>query len=112
MIRVSVLKGFWVNKRVFCAFPTLTKIKFTPTKILNKLLTTTGEALDYKKDSKGKKPVDVVISAFTNDDISSLAALEGEEILAAASYAPDNARLSKTAENQYKIGKLVSLIIF
>jgi len=68
-----------------------------------------GEALDYKKDSKGKKPVDVVISAFTNDDISSLAALEGEEILAAASYAPDNARLSKTAENQYKIGKLVSV---
>ena len=68
-----------------------------------------GEALKYKKSQKGPKPMDVVISAFTNEDIDSLSALHGEEILAVASYASNNARLVKTTENQNKITKLISL---
>jgi len=66
------------------------------------------EALAYKKSKSGAKPADVVISAFTNADISAVTALDGEEILAAASYSAANARLVKTAANENKIGKLVS----
>jgi len=66
------------------------------------------EALDYKKTQSGDKPVDVVISAFTNDDISALLALDGDEILGALSYAPDNARLDEEEGNEKKISKLIS----
>ena len=65
------------------------------------------EALDYKEAKSGPKPVDIVISAFTNDDVASLAALQGPEILAAVSYSADNARLVKTKDAE-QIGKLVS----
>jgi len=65
------------------------------------------EALDYKEAQSGPKPVDVVISAFTNEDVASLAALQGPEILAAVSYSPENARLVKEKDAE-QIGKLVS----
>jgi len=70
--------------------------------------TISSEALDFKKGKSTKKPVDVVISAFTDKDISALLALHGDEILAALSYAPDNARLTATPGNEKKIAKLVS----
>jgi len=66
------------------------------------------EALEYKKTQSGPKPVDVVISEFTDGDISALLALDGDEILGALSYAPKNARIDETPGNEKKITKLIS----
>jgi len=79
-----------------------------PDQTRNHVLDIAQEGLNYKGGNDTKAP-DVIISAFRDEDSSSLSSLAGKEILAAVSYASDNARLSKTKANVQKpIDKLVS----
>merc|ERR1712142_197284 len=61
-----------------------------PDQTRNHVLDIAQEALNYKGGNDTKAP-DVIISAFRDEDSSSLSSLAGKEILAAVSYASDNA---------------------